>query len=409
MKFNFRPFVPTDEDIERSRSPEALAALQKRVGDLFSSWRALYQAPFRGITTDGKIVRNLYSLQPNNAPTHAMVKAAKELLANLSDEQRAAMMFPIDSHQWRSWNNTPLWVYEFGLLMETLPGSQREAILEVVRAGLSARGFQMTRDVMRLNQFLGELIQNTAMLGEWSYRFSVFGSPSTTEPWGWQLYGHHLALNCFVIGEQMVLSPTFMGAEPPGADEGPFAGIHLFEDQEEAGLRVVRALSRQQQDQAIIYPSILSKDLPPERKHTDDGRHWGGAFQDNRVIPYEGISVADFASKQRKLVLDLVEIHVSTLPAGPRKARINEVERYLGETHFAWIGGFGDESAFYYKLHSPVVMIEFDHHPGILLTNKEPSRAHAHSIVRTPNGNDYGADLLRLHYQHAHKGHRPGQ
>ena len=48
-------------------------------------------------------------------------------------------------------------------------------------------------------------------------------------------------------------------------------------------------------------------------------------------------------------------------------------------------------------------------HPGILLTNKEPSRAHVHSIVRTPNGNDYGADLLRLHYQHSHKGHRPGE
>jgi hypothetical protein len=26
-----------------------------------------------------------------------------------------------------------------------------------------------------------------------------------------------------------------------------------------------------------------------------------------------------------------------------------------------------------------------------------------------PNGNDYGFDLLRLHYQHSHKGHRPGE
>jgi len=24
-----------------------------------------------------------------------------------------------------------------------------------------------------------------------------------------------------------------------------------------------------------------------------------------------------------------------------------------------------------------------------------------HTIVRTPNGNDYGIDLLRLHYEHA--------
>jgi hypothetical protein len=206
MKFNFRPFVPTQEDLERSRSPEAMALVQKRIGDLFSSWRSLYQAPFRGITTDGKVIPNLYSLRPSAALTAPMVRAANELLAALSNQQRTATMFPIDAHEWRSWNNTPLWVYEFGLLMEPLPASQREAILEVVKASLSASGFKMTRDVMRLNQFLGELIQNTQLCGEWTYRFSLFGVPSMTDPWGWQLYGHHLALNCFVLGEQMVLS-----------------------------------------------------------------------------------------------------------------------------------------------------------------------------------------------------------
>ena len=129
------------------------------------------------------------------------------------------------------------------------------------------------------------------------------------------------------------------GREPPWADKGPFAGIHLFEDQEEAGLRVIRALSKKQQDKAIIYPSILSKDLPPERKHSDDGRHWGGAFQDNRVISYEGISGTDLTAEQRKLVLELVDVHVSTLPQGPRKSRVDEVARHLAETHFAWIRG----------------------------------------------------------------------
>jgi len=409
MKSDFRPYVPSKEELEKSRSPEAMALLQKRVGDLFSSWKSLYETPFKGITTDGKVIPNLYSLKPNAAPTTPMVRAANELLAAFSDDQRTAMMFPIDAHQWRSWNNTPLWVYEFGLLMEPLPMSQREAILDVVKASLSASGFKMTHDVMRLNQFLGELIQNTQLCGEWTYRFSLFGIPSLSEPWGWQLYGHHLALSCFVLGEQMVLSPTFMGAEPPWIDQGPHTGVHLFEDQEDAGLRVIQALSKSQRDRAIIYPSILSKDLPPERKHSDDGRHWGGAFQDNRIIPYEGIGVADFTAKQRNLVLELVDVHVSTLPDGPRKARVDEVAQLLHETHFAWIGGYGDDSAFYYKVHSPVLMIEFDHHPGILLKNPEPSRAHVHSIVRTPNGHDYGVDLLRLHYQRSHKDSRPGE
>ena len=50
---------------------------------------------------------------------------------------------------------------------------------------------------------------------------------------------------------------------------------------------------------------------------------------------------------------------------------------------------------------SPVVLIEFDHHIGVFLTNPEPAKFHVHTIVRTPNGNDYGLDLLRLHYQQA--------
>ena len=35
-----------------------------------------------------------------------------------------------------------------------------------------------------------------------------------------------------------------------------------------------------------------------------------------------------------------------------------------------------------------------------------PNREHVHVVVRTPNGNDYGKDLLRQHYaQHAHSGY----
>ena len=44
------------------------------------------------------------------------------------------------------------------------------------------------------------------------------------------------------------------------------------------------------------------------------------------------------------------------------------------------------------------MLIEFDHHAGVFLTNAEPAKFHVHTIVRTPNGNDYGIDLLRLHY-----------
>jgi len=54
---------------------------------------------------------------------------------------------------------------------------------------------------------------------------------------------------------------------------------------------------------------------------------------------------------------------------------------------------------FYYRVHSPVILVEFDHQRGIALANDEPSRDHIHTVVRTPNGNDYGRDLLRQHHE----------
>jgi Protein of unknown function (DUF3500) len=57
---------------------------------------------------------------------------------------------------------------------------------------------------------------------------------------------------------------------------------------------------------------------------------------------------------------------------------------------------------FYYRIQSPVILIEFDHQRPVgirhLLDPRLPSVEHAHTVLRTPNGNDYGKDLLRQHY-----------
>ena len=71
---------------------------------------------------------------------------------------------------------------------------------------------------------------------------------------------------------------------------------------------------------------------------------------------------------------------------------------------FSGFGGLDDKAVFYYRIQSPVVLIEFDHLSGIAFDNEEPTRNHIHTVVRTPNGGDYGKDLLRQHYarHHAH-------
>jgi len=274
-------------------------------------------------------------------------------------------------------------------------------VMDVLRASLSSKGYETARAVMQLNRFLGDLIGSPAVLGEWSYTFCLFGTPSQSEPWGWQLFGHHLTLSCFVLGRQMVLSPSFLGAEPAYADSGPFAGTRLFEDEERAGLALIRSLSPEQQRQAIVAHSMVGGDLPPGRRHFADNLHLGGAHQDNRIVPYEGVRGSALPAAQRRQLLDLAAAYIASLPPAPCAARMAEIERHLEDTHFCWIGGCDDASPFYYRIQSPVVFIEFDHHAGVFLTNAEPAKFHVHTIVRTPNGNDYGIDLLRLHYAQA--------
>jgi hypothetical protein len=87
---------------------------------------------------------------------------------------------------------------------------------------------------------------------------------------------------------------------------------------------------------------------------------------------------------------------------------MDEVRRHIDRTWFAWVGGSDSGGVYYYRIHSPVILIEFDHQrPANLARFSEdpnvPTRQHIHCVVRTPNGNDYGKDLLRQHYQsHPH-------
>ena len=101
-------------------------------------------------------------------------------------------------------------------------------------------------------------------------------------------------------------------------------------------------------------------------------------------------------------MLDLVEVYIGRMRDGHAAVRMTEIAEHLDDTHFVWVGGLADDSVFYYRIQSPVVSIEFDHLNGIAFDNEEPSRNHIHTMVRTPNGNDYGKDLLRQHLARHH-------
>jgi hypothetical protein len=127
------------------------------------------------------------------------------------------------------------------------------------------------------------------------------------------------------------------------------------------------------------------------------------AFGDNVVLDYAGVPVSSFTPAQREQLLDLVDLYIGNLRDEHARVHLADVAARLDETYFAWVGETKDDSVYYYRIHSPVVLIEFDHQTPVGLTHLYPRgvpyREHIHAVVRTPNGNDYGKDLLRQHYE----------
>jgi Protein of unknown function (DUF3500) len=364
--------------------------------------------PLTGVSTDGTIRDGLFGLAATGVSTAPIADAAQAFLGALDADQRGRAVFPVDAEERRTWLNIHPYVFRHGVMLEDLPPAQRELGLDLLRTTLSYRGFGQARDIMRLNRLLADVSDSPDEFGEWPYFLSIFGDPGGGEPWAWQIDGHHLCVNCTVIGDQMVLTPTFMGSEPCHVYEGPLAGTVVFSAEERAGLDLIRSLDDAQAATAILRPSIHPDDLPHELQHPFDGRMVAGAFKDNAKIGYEGVSASDLSDAQRKLLRLLVATYAGWAREGHAEVRMREVDAHLDETFFAWMGTTSADGPFYYRVHSPVVLIEFDHHPGVVFDNLVPSRNHIHTVVRTPNAGDYGVDLLRQHhdrYDHSHGHH----
>jgi hypothetical protein len=352
--------------------------------------------PFKGITTGGKIVPDLFKIQSTGVSTEPVRKAADAFLNVLTKEQRDKTTFPLEDDEWRKWMNQHFYVRQ-GVSFKEMTAAQRDAAFTLLKESLSAKGLKLTRDIMRLNHTLGELNNNNFQeYGEWLYWITVMGTPSAKEPWGWQIDGHHLIINYFVLGDQVVMTPAFWGSEPVIAHSGKFKDTAILQDEQNRGLKLINSLNEAQRKKAIVQ-----MDKP-------GNNNVGEAFKDNVVLDYAGVRANEFTAGQKEQLLDLVSRYAGNMKDGHAKVKMSEVREHIDSTYFAWIGGTEPSSVFYYRIHSPVILIEFDHQLPVGLRQtvsnpKMPNREHIHAVVRTPNGNDYGKDLLRLHYkQHPH-------
>ena len=349
--------------------------------------------PFVGVTTSEGKEEGLFPLKSTEVSTLPIKEAGERFLKSLTQEQWAEATFTIADDEWRKWCNVDNGIYiRQGVSLKEMSVEQKKLAFHLMQTSLSAKGLQLSKDIMKTDQTLRELNDNEPIFDEELYFFTIMGTPSMTEPWGWQIDGHHLAINYFILGDQVVMTPTFMGGEPIITTSGKYKGNTLFQDEQNLGLKLMQSLSEEQQKKATISRNKEHNDIQAE------------AFSDNNTVDFKGLKLSDMTSEQKEELLNLTELYISNMREGHAEIKMEEIKEYLDDTYFAWIGKTDENAVFYYRIHSPVILIEFDHQSpvGVRGNGRKPTRNHIHTIVRTPNGNDYGKDYLKQHLEKHH-------
>ncbi|KGJ90383.1 DUF3500 domain-containing protein [Colwellia psychrerythraea] len=344
---------------------------------------------FVGISSKLGKQHGLFPVKSTGVSTQTIIDAGTDFLKALTPIQKLRTQFSVDDPEWRKWSNVDNGIYvRQGISFEEMTKEQKKKAWKLLQTSLSAEGVKLSKDIMKTDQTLRELNNDKLSYGEEKYFITIMGTPSKTEPWGWQLDGHHLVINYFILGDQVVVTPMFLGAEPSVTTSGKYIGNSVLQEEQDKGLLLLQSLNKEQQKLAIIEREKNRVDIKAE------------ANKDNLVLEYSGIKVKDFNPVQKEKLIELIKLFVNNIRKEHAQIRMKEVIEHLDNTYFSWIGGTDNHSVFYYRIHSPVLLIEFDHQRPVGNPNEEsgkPTRQHIHVIVRTPNGNDYGKDLLNQH------------
>lgn len=382
------PDQKTDEP--KTEEKQEISGAEKYFAELEA--KALSE-PFRGIQTKKGKESGLFPIKSTGVSTTPIQKAAESFLNSLTEAQQEKTKFAIDDDEWRKWCNVDNGIYHRqGISLKEMTTIQKESAFRLMRVSLSAKGLQLSKNIMKTDQTLKELNGGDLAYDEELYFFTLMGTPSSAEPWGWQLDGHHLVINYFVLGDQVVISPVFMGGEPIITTSGKYNGNTLFQDEQNIGLDFMQSLPKELQTKATLSSIKQNNDIQAE------------ASKDNVTLNYEGIPVSNLSKEQKMKLVHLISQYINNMEEGHHQIKMEEIKEHWNSTYFAWVGKTTDDAVFYYRIHSPVVLIEFDHQAAVGVPNgtKGPVRNHIHTMVRTPNGNDYGKDLLRQHLEKSH-------
>ena len=306
-----------------------------------------------------------------------MAVAARTFLAALDEAGRAQARLAFDSDQRFEWYYTPR--ERHGLPLKRMSPGQRRAAFELLRAGLSEKGYSKAEMIIALESVLAKMGGNPAVRDPELYYVSVFGDPVPGGTWGWRLEGHHLSLHWTVVGGNSLAStPQFLGANPAEVPRGAKTGLRTLRAEEDLARSLVRSLSGEQRREAVV------SDVAPDEILTANQRQ--AAIEQGR-----GLLFARMGESQRGLLLALLEEYASVQRPAVAAERLRRIrEAGLDRVVFAWSGGLERGQGHYYRIQGPTFLIEYD--------NTQNGANHIHTVWRDFRG-DFGRDLLSEHYR----------
>lgn len=314
---------------------------------------------------------------PVLGPAHGLEEAASAFLATLRRELRREALLPYAGEDRRDWHYVPR--RRRGVSLKQMNDAERAAAHSLLRTALSARGYEKTAGVFALEGILREIETFGFRRDPELYWLTIFGSPSSSAPWGWRFEGHHLSLNfSSPTGALTATTPSFFGANPARVPEGePRAGWRLLAREEDAARRLLASLDARQRAVAVISP-----DAPGEILMVPDR---------TEAPPPAGLAYARMTPSQRDLLLALIGEYVQNVTPAIAEAHWRRIRSAGLETvRFAWAGGASRGEGHYYRVQGPTFVIEYD--------NTQDEANHIHTVFRDL-ANDFGGDLLRRHYR----------
>ncbi len=307
-----------------------------------------------------------------------MYQAVAEFLAALTPEQRQKAVFDFDTEERLNWHYVPK--ERQGLCFKEMSAAQQEAALNLLRVGVSQRGFEKAETIRSLENVLREIEQGQGPIRDPErYFFSVFGDPSATGIWGWRYEGHHISLHWTVIQGQVIATcPQFLGANPAEVRFGPLQGTRALAAEEDLGRALALSLDESQREEAI-----LSATAPPDVITA--------ALRKAAILEDRGIAYRDLSAEQQEKLLALIREHACAQTPELARMRLESVRNAgLDDVKFAWMGSLERGQGHYYRIQGATFLIEYD--------NTQNDANHIHTVWRDFEG-DFGLDLLAHHYR----------